>query len=291
MGFRPAYGSNVTPTPHPQEPPAHPPLAINIVRTRLLDAGRAGQIVHLAQCDSTNARAAALDLQSDWALVVAEEQTAGRGRLSRSWVSAPGSGLLFSVALSAPAPPAHLSLLPLVVGLVVAQQVRVHGVAAQVKWPNDIIVTADDGAVSKLGGVLLERTSDAVIVGVGLNVLDAPGTADAPEGTSLLDQGLTVTGAVRETILADCTIAILAAWDQLQGGGHQQLVADYRRACATLGAQVRASLPDGSDVVGEAVDIDPSGRLLVVPEVADGSTPASGVVSLSAADIVHLRTV
>ena len=106
-----------------------------------------------------------------------------------------------------------------------------------------------------------------------------------------LDQGLTVTGAVRETILADCTIAILAAWDQLQGGGHQQLVADYRRACATLGAQVRASLPDGSDVVGEAVDIDPSGRLLVVPEVADGSTPASGVVSLSAADIVHLRTV
>ena len=246
--------------------------------------------MYLDRCDSTNAQAAALNLHSDWALVVAEEQTAGRGRLSRSWVSAPGSGLLFSVALHAPTPPARLSLLPLLVGLVVAQQLGHHGVSAEVKWPNDIIVTNDDAGIGKLGGVLLERTSTAVIVGVGLNVLAAPGGADAPEGTSLVEQGLQVTADIRETILADCTAAILAAWDALLGNEHQELVADYRRVCATLGAQVRATLPDGSHIVGEAVDIDETGRLLVVPNTAEGGAAAFGVVTLSAADIVHLRT-
>ena len=277
----------------------------------------------MAQCDSTNAQAAALDLSparpgeepsavgptehpADWALVVAEEQTAGRGRLSRSWASPPGAGLLFSMALSTPAAPPHLSLLPLLVGLAVAQQVRRHGVPAQVKWPNDVVVIGAEGTVGKLGGVLLERTAEAVIVGVGLNVFAAPTAEHAPEGTSLADHGLVASAGIRETILADSAVAILDTWDALQVDRHRELVSTYRAMCATIGVQVRAALPNGSQIVGEAVDIDATGRLLVVPDGAgaEGADPnsagpdsagpniaASGVVALSAADIVHLRPV
>lgn len=298
MWFRLAYGSNVTIDDNPQEPPARPLLDIDTVRARLTADGRTGPIVYLSQCDSTNAQAAALELgqqqaSPQWALVVAEEQTAGRGRLSRSWTSKPGTGLLFSVALAATDVPAHLSLIPLLVGLAVAQRCVVQGVPARVKWPNDIIVIDSDGVVGKLGGVLLERTPAMVVAGVGLNVFESPAAQDAPEGAALVDHGLaaTQTQGVREVLLADCTAAILDMWDGLKVGEDQALLSAYRDACATLGSAVRATLPDGSQILGEAVDVDDTGRLLVVPESAAGGTVSPGVLALSAADIVHLRSV
>jgi BirA family biotin operon repressor/biotin-[acetyl-CoA-carboxylase] ligase len=106
----------------------------------------------------------------------------------------------------------------------------------------------------------------------------------------LADHGLRAAAGIREAILADCVAAILSTWDALQAAEHEALVAEYRAMCATLGVQVRAALPDGSQIVGEAVDIDPTGRLLVVPEIAGQDTAAAGVMSLSAADIIHLRT-
>ena len=291
MGFRPAYGSNVTREDNPQEAPARPPLDIEAVRARLQAHGRVGTVVYLEQCDSTNAQAAALPLAAGtWALVVAEEQTAGRGRLNRSWASPPRSGLLFSVALSTPPAPGHLSLLPLLVGLAVAEQSAAQGVPARVKWPNDVIVSDETAAVRKLGGVLLERTAHAVIAGVGINVFSTPSAHDAPEATALADHGLVGQEGMREVLLADSTAAILATWEALQVGDVGRLVATYRDTCATLGRQVRASLPDGSQLVGEAVDIDDTGRLLVLPDTGEHQTAASAVVALSAADIVHLRT-
>lgn len=224
-------------------------------------------------------------------LVVTEDQTSGRGRLGRSWASAPGTGLLFSLALSAPSSPPHLSLLPLLVGLAVAQQCADHGVPAMVKWPNDIIVNDAAGITGKLGGVLLERTGRSVIVGVGLNVFAAPDAQEAPEGVALADVGLTNAQGIREVLLADCTTAILTTWHALLANDAEPLLAAYRTTCATLGRQVRAALPDGSYLVGEAVDIDETGRLLLVADTGDREPPASGVVALSAADIVHLRTV
>lgn len=100
-------------------------------------------------------------------VLVAEEQTAGRGRLGRTWSAPAGAALTFSVLLRpAGVPPTRLGWLPLLTGVAVAAAVRAEtGVPASLKWPNDVLV-----GERKLAGILAEAHSDAVVVGVGLNV-------------------------------------------------------------------------------------------------------------------------
>ncbi|MBV9094187.1 MAG: biotin--[acetyl-CoA-carboxylase] ligase, partial [Streptosporangiaceae bacterium] len=97
----------------------------------------------------------------------AEQQTAGRGRRGRAWVSPPGTGLTFSVLLRpADVPPARRGWLPLLAGVAVAEAVRtVTAVDARLKWPNDLLQSG-----SKLGGILCEAAGDAVVIGIGINV-------------------------------------------------------------------------------------------------------------------------
>jgi BirA family biotin operon repressor/biotin-[acetyl-CoA-carboxylase] ligase len=219
-------------------------------------------------------------------VLVAEEQTAGRGRAGRTWLSVPGASLTFSVLLRpASVPPAARGWLPLLTGVAVAAAVRsAAGVAAVLKWPNDVLV-----GDRKLAGILAEQSpaGDAVVVGVGLNVAtprDAlPVSPNGLPATSLLVEGAEV---AREALLAEILrslerwyLAFRADPDPARSG----LLAEYTAACATLGRTVRVELPAGRVVSGVAEGIDRGGRLLVRPP---GEFSAMAV---SAGDIVHLR--
>jgi len=252
----------------------------------------------VASTGSTNAdllaRAVAAPDSPEGQVLVAEEQTAGRGRLGRTWTSAPGASLTFSVLLRpASVPPDRRGWLSLLAGVAVASAVRSVtggvagdvGVDAMLKWPNDVMV-----GDRKLAGILIEQSPDgsAVVIGTGLNVATPAGALPvSPAGlpaTSLLLEGAAVS---RETLLlailgqlADWYLAFRADPDPVRTG----LLAGYRRLCGTLGQTVRVELPVGRVVTGVATDIDPDGRLLIVANPGDPPT------AVSAGDVVHVRS-
>ncbi len=244
----------------------------------------------VASTGSTNAdllaRAAAGAAAPEGQVLVAEEQTAGRGRLGRTWTSVPGASLTFSVLLRpGGVPAARRGWLPLLAGVAVASAVRsVAGVPAVLKWPNDVLV-----GDRKLTGILAEQSADAaaVVIGIGINVATPAGALPvSPAGlraTSLLAEGAPV---AREPLL----LAILAELERWYTGFRADpdpvragLLGAYRPLCVTLGQQVRVELPVGRFMTGTAQDIDLDGRLLV----ADGS--GNRPLAISAGDVVHVR--
>lgn len=217
-------------------------------------------------------------------VLVAEEQTAGRGRMGRSWVSQPGASLTFSVLLRpALVPPARRGWLPLLTGVAVVTAVRaVAGCAATLKWPNDVLI-----GDRKLAGILAEQSGDAVVVGIGLNVgmtEDAlPVSPGGLRATSLVAEGVDI---AREPLLVEVLrqlerwyLAFRADPDPVRSG----LLAEYRTLSGTLGRSVRAELPGNRQLTGLAEDVDVDGRLLVREADATSLTP------VSAGDVIHLR--
>ncbi len=241
----------------------------------------------VASTGSTNADLAELaPLGEPGGLVlVAEEQTEGRGRLGRTWSAPAGSGLTFSVLLRPARDPAQLGWLPLLAGVAVAEAVRtVAGVPAGLKWPNDVVV---DGARSarKVAGILAERVSGAVVVGVGINVTMRADQLPVPTATSLLLEGARTLDAA---VLLDVVLARLAerysVWDSSSTNdspADAELHQAYRALCSTLGRPVRAELPGGTVVEGDASDVDDYGRLLV--------RTGTGITAVGAGDVLHLR--
>ena len=196
-----------------------------------------------AEIDSTNAWIVdrARTGAPEGTVVVADHQTAGRGRLGRRWESPPGANLLFSVLLR-PEVVSHLVMVR--VALAARDAVRaVTGQEAGLKWPNDLVT--EDGA--KLGGLLAEREGGAVAVGLGLNV------GWAPEGAACLGAGVD-----REAVLA----ALLDALDRWCDAPDEEVARAYRAACVTLNRRVRVDLTDES-FTGSAADIDADGHLIV----------------------------
>jgi BirA family biotin operon repressor/biotin-[acetyl-CoA-carboxylase] ligase len=220
----------------------------------------------LASTGSTNAVVAgrARAGEPHGLVVVAEEQTDGRGRLDRSWVSPPQAGLTFSVLLRPSLEPEQLGWVPLWGGLAVAQALReVAEVDAVLKWPNDVL--AGD---RKVAGLLAEAVDGGVVLGIGLNVTTRRDELPNDQATSLLLEGATVTD--RDTLLK----AVLRA---LAGVLGDRDATSYRALCSTLGREVRVDLPGGTSVQGVAEAVDEQGRLVV-----DGTPYAAG-------DVVHLR--
>jgi BirA family biotin operon repressor/biotin-[acetyl-CoA-carboxylase] ligase len=197
-------------------------------------------------------------------VVAAEEQTQGRGRLDRSWVSPPRAGLTLSVLIRPDLPPERLGWLPLLGGLAVAQALRRQAeVDAVLKWPNDVLV-----GDRKVCGLLAEAVDGAVVLGIGLNVTTRREELPVPEATSLALEGAVVTD--RDTLLR----AVLRTLADVLG---DRSYPSYRELCSTLGREVRVLLPGGATVEGTAEAVDDEGRLVV------GGTP------YAAGDVVHLR--
>ena len=220
------------------------------------------------------------------AVLVAEEQTAGRGRLDRQWTAPARSGLFFSVLLKpAEVPVARWGWLPLLTGVAVATGLsRAAGIDTALKWPNDLLVSIG-GEERKAGGILAERAGeDGVVVGVGINVTLREQELPVPQAGSLLLAGAITTD--RDPLLR----AVLRSLEEWYGrwreaGGDPAasgLQETYAAGCATLGRTVRAELPGDRSITGEAVAVDGDGRLVIATE--EGVQEPVG-----AGDIVHLR--
>lgn len=230
---------------------------------------RIGRVIEAhARIGSTNDRARALlaAADADGLVVVAEEQTAGRGRRGRAWVSPPGVNVMLSICLQPRLAAGDAWQLGLASALAVLSAARVHAPAG-LKWPNDLV--ADDGR--KLGGLLVETMADGdrlsgAIVGVGINVNWARSTMPdeiASGATSLLDLSDAPVDRVR--LLADLLDAFEGELALIEAG--ESPIERYRAACTTLGTRVSVATPSGV-VEGRATDLDPTGSLVV--DAADG---------------------
>jgi BirA family biotin operon repressor/biotin-[acetyl-CoA-carboxylase] ligase len=242
---------------------SRPPLAAERLNRALARDGFGTRIEVVEQTRSTSADvvAAARDGAAEGLVVIAEQQTAGRGRLDRQWESPPRAGLTLSVLLRPTVDIAHWGLLPLLAGLAVLEAVSAVGyVDATLKWPNDVLV--DD---RKLGGLLVELAGDAAVVGIGLNVSTREEELPVATATSLL-----IAGGVtdREPLAKELLRALVRryrVWSDAAGDAASVLPA-YRERCETIGAKIELTLPDGGVARGTAVDVDDVGRLVVVDE-------------------------
>ena len=214
-------------------------------------------------------------------VVVAEHQTAGRGRMGREWVAPPRSSLTVSFLLVPDGVAAERwPWLPLITGVAAAAAVRrVTGVEIELKWPNDLLV--DDG--HKVGGILLERVerargdAAAAVVGIGINCSQDATELPVPEATSLsLESGGRVD---RSALLTALVEELQALYEQWRSGADVR--PDYLELCATPGQDVRVVVP-GGEVHGRAVDVDATGRLVVRTETGKEQ-------HLGAGDVVHVR--
>jgi len=308
-GVAPAPGAGVAPAPGAGVAPApdagagRKPLDAASLARAVVRPGGLWQAVEVAdRTGSTNADllARALAGAPEGVVLAAEEQSAGRGRMGRTWVAPPRAALTFSLLVRpAAVPPARRGWLPLLAGVAVASAVTaVTGVQTRLKWPNDVLA-----GPAKLGGILAEATGDAVVVGVGLNVSAEPGELPAPGPGALAATSLRIAadprtaGSAAPGIAGSAAperepllIAILAGFERwyqawCQAGGDPErcgLRAGYTQLSGTIGRRVRAELPGGQVLSGLADGVDPDGRLLV--RVSSGT-----VVPVAAGDVVHLR--
>lgn len=240
------------------------------------------------QTGSTNAdllRRAASGDDVAGAVLIAEHQTAGRGRHGRGWSATPRAQITMSVGVSVvDVPTTGWGWLPLATGVAVVDTVTplLVGTGAQsgLKWPNDVLA-GPPGSPGKLAGILAEVAKPVVVIGLGLNVTQSAEEIDGPGATSLLDLGVP---APDRTQLVSALLRELGrrivAWRAARGADWA-LAADYRARSLTIGNRVRAHLPGGKQVDGTASAIDDQGRLCLE---SGGQT-----VVVAAGDVVHLR--
>jgi BirA family biotin operon repressor/biotin-[acetyl-CoA-carboxylase] ligase len=268
------------------------PLRTDAVATALEGSRWRAEV--LASSPSTNAVVAerARAGEAPGLLVVTDHQTAGRGRLDRTWVTPAGVALTFSL-LVAPddVPVARWPWLPLLAGVAVAHAVRrVAGVDARLKWPNDVLVGDDPSTGSghrKVSGILVERVDGprhaSAVIGIGVNVAQTRDELPVDTATSLaLAAGRPVDRVALLAAIADELGRGYDDWCAAAGDARASgLLATYTGLCATVGQQVRVELPREEVLLGEATGVDDDGRLLVAGP--------SGTVALGAGDVVHVR--
>lgn len=257
-----------------------------------LAADIAARLIVLEETTSTNddlASRVAEQVLPEFTAVVTMTQTAGRGRLGRTWEAPPGTALATSVLLH----PRDASIdhdiygwIPLIGGLAMSRAVSalVPDREVTLKWPNDVLIEG-----KKVCGLLCELLPDgSVVVGAGVNLTIPDDTLPVPHATSLMLMG--VPGSAEE--LADLVLAnylreLGALWSALVSAAPDEGLRDIRSAvsaaCSTLGKPIRLSLPDGTEDYGTALDLDDTGRLRIRRD-ADGSVQA-----VAAGDVTHLR--
>lgn len=278
------------------------PLRASVLRELLLEpAGplRRVEVVERTGSTNTDLVAAVRADPAAWpsgSLLVADHQEHGRGRAGRTWETPPRAALTASFAIRPATPPETYGWIPLVAGLGAVHALRATaGVAAALKWPNDVMVHAADGSevpgwgtLRKLGGVLTElvRTpeGDVVVVGIGINVSQADDELVVPSATSLRvagggeqDRELLLVALVSS--LAD----VLDRWRSHGGDAEASGIADEVSAvCATLGDRVRVELPGGGELLGVARRLDHEGALVVVDAAGTEHQVLAG-------DVRHVR--
>jgi BirA family biotin operon repressor/biotin-[acetyl-CoA-carboxylase] ligase len=257
-----------------------PPLDESTVRDGLVGPELPWRRLDIVEeTGSTNAdllarSAAGIDI--DGSVLLAEYQNAGRGRHGRQWSAPPRAQIAMSVGVSASSvPQSGWGWLPLASGVAVVDALAaLAGVAAGLKWPNDVMV--GDG---KLAGILAEvaAPNPVMVVGLGLNVTMTADEAPDPTATSLLMLG----SPADRNLLTARILRELARRIEQWRAADRALHDDYRHYSLTLGRRVRATLPGERQVTGLAQAVDELGRLRI--------DTGEQTVTISAGDITHLR--
>ncbi|MSO32471.1 MAG: biotin--[acetyl-CoA-carboxylase] ligase [Ilumatobacteraceae bacterium] len=203
----------------------------------------------------------------------ADFQTAGRGRLGRDWQAPSGTNLLVSLLFRVVPP--HIHALTQMVALAASQAAaRTTGVQSELKWPNDLLVGNKKlaGVLAQAGGQVANAVPDYVVVGIGVNVAWAP-----QDATSLRECGWTTQITPHHLLLE-----MLTELDSLLALSSDQQHSKYKQALKTIGQQVRVDMPGGSEIIGQAVDVEADGRLVVLDDL-------EVFHRIDTADVVHLR--
>ena len=212
------------------------------------------EVRYLPECGSTNAYMKEhFEEFGPVGAVYTTNQTAGRGRLGRTWVNAEGKALYYTVAIREPL--AQPATLPLLASLAVRRQLALrYGVDCQIKWPNDLLLNG-----KKIVGILC---------GIGINLAQPQSyfdAADLPHGTSLALQGAAIDLEQDPGWLAEALTDF--GFDRplytFARDGFAPFREEYKAACVNIGRRVTFDLPDGGQGAGEAVDVDEEGRLVV----------------------------
>ena len=245
-------------------------LSEDILRRALHAAGLEAPVAFQDDMPSTNRTAMELAEAGSpaWTVVAANHQTEGRGRLGRSWISEPGSSVLFSVLLRPRLDPDGSTIVALGAGAAAAEACSgASKVDVACKWPNDLLV-----GEAKVGGILCESAVASgqlrhIVVGVGIN-LTPPSDVEGAGGLGDVD-------------VEDLLGRFLARFRELIDAGPGPVLAAYRPRCATLGRAVRVHLASGRLVEGIAEDLDGRGALIVRGD--------EGAVIVGFGEVVHLR--
>ena len=243
---------------------------------RLLRPGFWSDLSGGGETGSTNddARSLARAGAGEGTVVLASRQTAGRGRLGRTWES-PDGGAYFSMVLRPPVSPAEVASLALAVALGIAEGLESLGCDPSVKWPNDVLI--HDG---KVAGVLLEMAAESdrvdwVVAGVGVNVCRPMLRGSGVSTAAYLRESI---GASVPEVVAALLDGIASAYGRWLDGGFESLRAGYESRLTLAGSPVRVSNLDGSVIAeGIAHGVDEQGRLLVESE--------RGVVAVTAGEV------
>ncbi len=203
---------------------------------------------------------------------LAEFQSAGRGRLNRSFTSEPGAGVLLSVVVAPHTQSENRwGWVPLIAGVAACSAIfQSTGVTTTLKWPNDLMIEG-----RKVGGIIAEKVGVNIVLGVGINCLQSEDALPVPDATSLrLHTDERVDRSALVVALLHSLTRFIEQWDSRPFPVENK----YRELCTTLEEDVQITLPDGSTASGRAAAISSDGALVL----ADGKTFVS-------ADVTHLR--
>jgi BirA family biotin operon repressor/biotin-[acetyl-CoA-carboxylase] ligase len=224
------------------------------------------QTVVLGSVGSTNDEV--LNLEGDWCLVTADEQTAGRGRLERTWTSPFAAGIAMSLAVKRAQIETPLPSVPLIAGLAVVDALSVIGCQATLKWPNDVLLHGD----LKVGGILVQLVADRIVVGIGLNVSLSEDELPTAQSTSLHLAGFCVD---REPLIAQIVSNVRTGISSDSWHGR------YAEVCSTIGREIRVTALDGGFVVGTCVGITSDGALML--------REGDEIRHITVGDVQHIR--
>ena len=231
------------------------------LRTRILGH----PVLYFQTLTSTNDVAKALALRgiNEGAVVVAETQTAGKGRFKRKWMS-PEDGLWFSVILKPNVPLTHAPKLTLLASVAVAETIhRLYGLRSEIKWPNDVLIDHKKVCGILTEGQVMGETPGFAVLGIGINAnfnIAAFPTYLKETATTLRDElGRKIE---REILLCEALAEIESYYGLLRRGRFEVILDDWRRLASLLGTYVEID-SDGGRILGWAVDIDDYGALIV----------------------------
>jgi len=271
------------------------PLTLDNIRSTLATTAL-GQRLYLHQeLPSTNSEALALAHAgaAHGTVVVAESQSAGKGRRTRTWHSPHGTNIYCSVVVRGIGPECALaewlSWVPLTSALAVAEAVRtVTSLSLSLKWPNDLLLHE-----RKVGGILCESfhvsaTDPTVVIGIGLNV-NMPHESFPDELRSIATSLFEVTRHPidRNRLIAQLLFELEQGLNELRSHGSERLRLAYTARCSTLGKRVRALMGPEQELLGTAESISTDGALQIRPMSSSPTAPS--LIGIRAADVIHLK--